>query len=415
MSSTLPLPQAAIDLIAKADLFFITSSNHRRDMDANYRGGPVGFVRVLENDERGTTLVYPEYSGNRLYQTLGNLQTTPRAGLVFPDLDTGDVLYMTATTEVLFKKDADALLARSNLAVRLLIEGAIFVEKGLSFRAVPGQPSPYNPSVRYLRTEKAALTQANMVKAGNAILIHKQRITPTISRFRFRIETPTDDTKWKPGQYVALGFEQELDMGYSHMRDDDPKSLNDDYLRTFTVSSMPDHNEFEITIRKVGVVTSFLFRQNDRAGFDVPIIGFGGEFHLHQTEEETISIVAGGIGITPFMAQFSSLDLARVRLYWSINQDDLNLVSEILAAHPHLASSTTIFVSGGNQKRRPSEAITSLEDSVRAVERRRLTKEDLIAGSDKIENWYLCANTSLRKSLLEWLEGKRVFYEDFNY
>ena len=60
VATNLPLPQAALDLIAKADLFFISSSNHEADMDTNHRGGPPGFVRILSNDDNGLTIVYPE-------------------------------------------------------------------------------------------------------------------------------------------------------------------------------------------------------------------------------------------------------------------------------------------------------------------------------------------------------------------
>ena len=47
-------------------------------MGTNHRGGSPGFVRVASNKPGpgGCTLVYPEFSGNRLYQTLGNLYTT---------------------------------------------------------------------------------------------------------------------------------------------------------------------------------------------------------------------------------------------------------------------------------------------------------------------------------------------------
>lgn len=66
------------------------------------------------------------------------------------------------------------------------------------------------------------------------------------------------------------------------MRDNDPKSLNDDFLRTFTISSGKEEKEgfdqFEITIRKVGVVTNFLFGCNIRSELEVPVKGFGGEF-----------------------------------------------------------------------------------------------------------------------------------------
>lgn len=65
----------------------------------------------------------------------------------------------------------------------------------------------------------------------------KDVLTPSIARFRFKISDPKRIGKRRPGQYAVFSFKEDLDMGYSHMRDDDPTSLNDDYIRTFTVSS----------------------------------------------------------------------------------------------------------------------------------------------------------------------------------
>ena len=80
-----------------------------------------------------------------------------------------------------------------------------------------------------------------------------------------------------------------------------PASLNDDYVRTFTVSSPPlpriatttmtnsnttncDHpsvgGSFDITFRNVGTVTSFLYRQDPRTGLEIPLRGFGGSFNV---------------------------------------------------------------------------------------------------------------------------------------
>lgn len=81
LSNALPLPMAAVDLLAKADMFYITTSNHQHRLGTNHRGGAPGFVRLLSNDDHSTEVVWAEYSGNRLYQTLGNLITTPAAGL----------------------------------------------------------------------------------------------------------------------------------------------------------------------------------------------------------------------------------------------------------------------------------------------------------------------------------------------
>jgi NAD(P)H-flavin reductase len=414
VSDSLILPKAALDLIEKADLFFISSSNHESDMDTNHRGGPQGFVRVMSNDESGLTLVYPEYSGNRLYQTLGNLRTTPRAGITFPDFDTSDVLYITGTTEVLAGKDASNLIAHTNLAVKIKVDAVRFVLDGLGFRGREGERSTYNPPVRFLSSEsKTAVTKNN--KQVMAKLISKTLITPTIGRFRFHIADPEQASKWKPGQYVALSFADELDTGYSHMRDDDPKSLNDDFLRTFTVSSRQDvlggHDQFEITIRKVGPVTNFLFKHNPRAELLVPLQGFGGEFFIQQGEGEKISFIAGGVGITPLLAQIHDLDLKRLNFYWTLRAKDLAFANDIFERVPGLAESTKLFVTGKNPHM--TDAWKKLTTSGASLERRRIQKDDVV--DDRADRWYMCTGQSLKNSVLEWMGGKTVIYEDFNY
>ncbi|MBZ4358990.1 pyridoxamine 5'-phosphate oxidase family protein, partial [Mycobacterium tuberculosis] len=64
----------------------------------SHRGGMPGFVRV--DDAR--TLTTPDFSGNRFFNTLGNLQHDPRAGLLFVDFDNGDLLYVAARAEIVW-------------------------------------------------------------------------------------------------------------------------------------------------------------------------------------------------------------------------------------------------------------------------------------------------------------------------
>ncbi|PQE29614.1 hypothetical protein CJF30_00009228 [Rutstroemia sp. NJR-2017a BBW] len=416
VSTTIPIPDKAADLITRSDLFFISSSNHDRDMDTNHRGGPPGFVRILSNDADGLVIVYPEYSGNRLYQTLGNLATTPRAGLVFPDFNSGDVVYLTGKTEILAGENATRLISHTNLAVKIHVEDIKFVTDGLSFRGIEGEFSPYNPPVRYLTSENTRGVQDN-TKQMHAKLIDKKILTPTVGRFRFHIPDPDQANRWKPGQYVALSFKEELDIGYSHMRDDDPKSLNDDYIRTFTVSSPKDpkgaHDQFEITIRKVGVATDFLFRHNPRVELELPLNGFGGEFFVEQGSGEEVSFVAGGVGITPLLAQAPDLDLQRLNLYWTIRSADLGLVKDTFEKIPGLASSTKLFVTGGKIGPSESTEIEELEKMGAVLQKRRMGKDDIT--NDDASKWYLCTGTSFRDSLVGWLNGKQVHYEDFNY
>ncbi|KAJ5168679.1 Riboflavin synthase-like beta-barrel [Penicillium canariense] len=420
ISESAQLHPAALDLLSRADTIFVSSSHGTASMDTNIRGGPPGFVRVEANEANGAVLVYPEYSGNRLYQTLGNLQTTPLAGYVIPDFETGDVLYITGHAEVLVGREAAAVLPRSNLAIRVIVAQAIFVKNGLAFRGQPGEPSPYNPVVRYLTSEKNVPGTAPEPNNASTMvrLMDKEYITPSIIRFRFR-STSSNPVSWAPGQYATLSFQDELDMGYSHMRDDDPTSLNDDFIRTFTVSSYPGRNmpvnEFELMVRRHGNVTNHLFRISERAGLEVPLKGFGGSFRLPTDGKAIVPYIAGGIGITPLLGQLADLEIARLRLFWSVSIRDIGLVQDTFQRWPELPVSTTLFLTGpALAAADPNQTIWStVQSSGARVEQRRMQAGDL--DLKLADTWYLCSGVELKRNVLNWLVGKVVVYEDFNY
>jgi predicted pyridoxine 5'-phosphate oxidase superfamily flavin-nucleotide-binding protein len=81
------LDAAARALVGAADTFFVASSGGAHGLDVSHRGGPPGFARI-----EGDTLVIPDYSGNRYFNTLGNLLLDARAALLFIDFAGGDVL-----------------------------------------------------------------------------------------------------------------------------------------------------------------------------------------------------------------------------------------------------------------------------------------------------------------------------------
>ena len=408
-------------LISKSDMFFLSTSTED-DMDVNHRGGPPGFVRIISP----TTLAYPEYSGNRLYQSLGNLILDPKIGLVFPDYETGDVLYITSTTEILTGTDASALLPGSNLAVKITIEECRYVKTGLPFRGTKKTPSPYNPLVRTLATEgniRGALSGTSSSSSRStrqtALLTKKEILTPTIARFTFYVE---GGLTYAPGQWIALDFSQELDVGYEHLRDEDPASLNDDFVRTFTISSTPTagdagkEKEFEITIRKVGAVTKFLFQQNERAGLEVGVLGVGGEFKVVSARagEARNVFVAGGVGVTPLFGQIGGLDLQNggFMLLWAVRGEDVGLVLDTFKRYPGLGKCAKVFLTG----RAVEGELATMRDEIKAqadVVERRMMKSDV--QDVQAETWYVCAGTGMRKEVTGWLEGQKVVFEDFDY
>jgi len=98
----LPAPDdAAMRLVMQADSFYVASyadlPDGQRQVDVSHRGGRPGFVHV---DQDGA-LTVPEFAGNLFFNTLGNFLVTPRAGLVFVDFDSGDLLQMTGDVQLL--------------------------------------------------------------------------------------------------------------------------------------------------------------------------------------------------------------------------------------------------------------------------------------------------------------------------
>lgn len=83
--------------IESADTLFIASFHPQGGADASHRGGPAGFVRVAGPDR----LSFPDYAGNALFNTLGNLAGYPRAGLLFVDFANGDLLQLSGRTRIL--------------------------------------------------------------------------------------------------------------------------------------------------------------------------------------------------------------------------------------------------------------------------------------------------------------------------
>jgi predicted pyridoxine 5'-phosphate oxidase superfamily flavin-nucleotide-binding protein len=67
--------------IARQEMFFLSTADSHGECDGSFRAGEAGFVHVL-NERR---LVYPEYRGNGVLASLGNISENPHAGLLFID------------------------------------------------------------------------------------------------------------------------------------------------------------------------------------------------------------------------------------------------------------------------------------------------------------------------------------------
>jgi uncharacterized protein len=132
-------------LIAAADTFFIASAHPAaaddadpaHGVDVSHRGGQPGFVRV-----DGYTLTIPDLAGNAYFNTLGNLQVNARAGLLFIDFASGDLLWLAAATEIIHDGAELATFAGAQRLLRLRVREVRRQAAALPLRWHSGDAAP---------------------------------------------------------------------------------------------------------------------------------------------------------------------------------------------------------------------------------------------------------------------------------
>ncbi|HVP29553.1 MAG TPA: pyridoxamine 5'-phosphate oxidase family protein [Myxococcota bacterium] len=131
--------------VSAADTFFVGSVHPEAGADASHRGGEPGFVRVLGPDR----LAIPDYDGNRMFNTLGNLAVDPRVGLVFAGLDEGPdagrVLQISGSAAIDFDPARAAAFPGAQRVLDVRIARAVDRPRALGVRYRLREPSPFNP------------------------------------------------------------------------------------------------------------------------------------------------------------------------------------------------------------------------------------------------------------------------------
>jgi len=117
----------AVSLVRRADTLFIATAapgartgDPNRGVDISHRGGKPGFVRVTRQDG-ASLLTLPDFRGNFMFNTFGNLALEPRAGLLFIDFDSGDLLSLTGSAEVIWDGPELAAFAGAQRLLRFRV------------------------------------------------------------------------------------------------------------------------------------------------------------------------------------------------------------------------------------------------------------------------------------------------------
>ncbi|KAF5360182.1 hypothetical protein D9758_011331 [Tetrapyrgos nigripes] len=344
------LPDEVIAFIHNSDTVFIGTTYAAPTEDAkkypshvgmNQRGGRKGYIRVSPSD--GRTVVVPDYSGNRFLTSLGNIEASPLASLTFVSFTTGSILYITGEAHNHVGEDAKRIMPFHNGTLSAVkTTGYTFVEDALPVRLAPGSsenPSPYSPPISYLADEPQSkgtkLFNNSDSERTTAHLSRIQLHSPSIATFTWETSRPIEI---EPGQAIIMDFSTLLGQKqYQHMANHNPKSVNDDRIRTWTVSSSSSwrslassepHSSsspqsYTLTMREQpgGLVTGALFSISRRIAETRPellddprpldirigIVGVSGGFGMPKQVGGDLGVkkflwIAGGIGITPFLS-----------------------------------------------------------------------------------------------------------------
>lgn len=278
----------AADLVRKADTFFVASyicddGGHRR-IDVSHRGGRTGFVRLDDDGE----LTIPDFAGNLFFNTLGNFLVNPKAGLVFVDFETGDLLQMTGDAEVLLDAPEIAAFQAAERLWRFRPRQIVHRAGALPLRwKFSGGWSPN--SLLTGDWQKAAIRLRATERANEWRIFRVARVVDESRIVRSLFLEPTDGAgvvAHKPGQHLPIRVTVT----------GEPKPL----VRTYTLSLAPSDEAYRISVKREGRASSILHEL--RAGDTIEVRAPAGNFTIDAAERRPAVLLAAGIGITPMLA-----------------------------------------------------------------------------------------------------------------
>ena len=188
------------------------------------------------------------------------------------------------------------------------------------------QFSPYNPPVRLLPFEsklsQLLSVQSQSSVANSVTFSSSVDISPTITTFTLHFSQPVS---YLPGQYVIIDFSKTFQLEYRHMAEENPKSINDDMIRSWTITSFPPFDSstgtflptssltVSIKLKKDGIISPILHKlkgDKDRLSNlkNIRLIGFGGgELSAWQGDRPLFKkplFIAAGVGVTPVRTEY---------------------------------------------------------------------------------------------------------------
>lgn len=166
-----------IDLVQRQEMVFVATADAAGNCDSSPRFGQVGFVKVIDT----TTLAIPEYRGNGVFASLGNILDNPHVGLLFLDF--------------------------ADTTVGLHVNG-----KAHSY-ANDDLPEPVAERILADSSERSRILERWIVVTVNEAYIHCSKHVPRLQNVGKPIDWGTDDPVAKSNDYFIESDSTDRDSG----------------------------------------------------------------------------------------------------------------------------------------------------------------------------------------------------------
>jgi ferredoxin-NADP reductase/predicted pyridoxine 5'-phosphate oxidase superfamily flavin-nucleotide-binding protein len=281
------------EIISQADTLFIATAYRDTEgavtqgADVSHRGGKPGFVRV--DDDR--TFVFPDFSGNNHYNTIGNILLNPKAGFLFVDFEKRDIVYMTGSTEIVWDDEEIRAFAGAERLIRFQAEQIIRVEGSLPLEFSFGD---YSPMLQHTGSWEDASDTIAAERNRNTYLPYEVTdVVPesdTISSIYLRRADGKRAAGHEPGQFLPIRV--------TIPGRDEPAP------RTYTLSDLSDGDRYRLSVKREGgaaLVSNYL-HEHAKPGFRLEAMAPRGKFVLDQESDRPAVLISAGVGITPMIA-----------------------------------------------------------------------------------------------------------------
>jgi hypothetical protein len=285
------LTERATAIITAADTFFVASyvdlKDSGRQIDVSHRGGKTGFVRVGDDG----MLTVPDFAGNLFFNTLGNFLLNPRAGLLFVDFATGDMLQMAGRVQVVLASPEISAFQGAERLWRFTPERVVIRPAGLPM-SWNFDEKGWSPNTMLTGDWTRAAERLRVATLPDWRSLRVIEVSDESDTVRSLVLEPADGSglaSFDPGQHLPIRV---TIGGRTH-------------IRRYTLSVAPDDGHYRISVRKAGLVSSYL--HDLPAGALVEARAPAGAFTIDSSKERPVVMLAAGVGVTPMVSMIRHL------------------------------------------------------------------------------------------------------------